>query len=123
MWFLRLLCGLAAGGAIAYVDNVAFGGEVSPIVVVVMLLAATAVAAAIWGRSGWTAAAVTWVCTPLVHLVRHVLGMPDPLQPNTYGSILMLSAFTLVIAAFGVGVGMLVHWTAVPAARHQPRTH
>ena len=45
---MRLCVGLAAGIAVAWVDNFAFEGEVSPIVIVVMLLAATATIAAVW---------------------------------------------------------------------------
>ena len=55
-WPMRLCVGLAAGIAIAWVDNFAFEGEVSPIVIVVMLLAATATIAAVWGRHGWATA-------------------------------------------------------------------
>jgi hypothetical protein len=49
-WRRRVAVGLAAGLAIAYVDNVAFEGEVSPIVTVAMLLATTTTAAGISGR-------------------------------------------------------------------------
>jgi hypothetical protein len=106
---VRLGVGLAAGVAIAYVDNHAFGGEVSPIVIVALLLVATSVASGVWGRRGWPAVAATWITVPLVHVARHVLGLPDTLHPNTYGSILMLAAFTLVIALLGGAVGMLIH--------------
>jgi len=35
------------------VDNYAFQGEVSPVVVVALLLGATTTAASLWGRRGW----------------------------------------------------------------------
>ena len=70
-----------------YVDNGAFQGEVSPIVIVALLVAATA-SRALWGRSGSMAAAVTWACVPLAHVVEHVLELPDTLHPNTYTSTL-----------------------------------
>ena len=101
--------GLAAGAAIVWVDNFAFGGEVSPIVIVVLLLVATTVFAATWGRSGAIAAALTWMCIPLAHVIKHALGLPDSLHPNTYLSILMLGGFTLLVAAIGTGAGMLIH--------------
>jgi hypothetical protein len=107
-WPVRLGAGLAAGAAITYVDNFAFAGEVSPIIIVAMLLVATATAGAIWGQRGWVAVAAAWACVPLAHLVKHVLGLPDTLQPNTYKSILMLAAFTLVVAALGTGCGLLL---------------
>ena len=115
-WPVRLVCGLAVGAAIAYVDNFAFEGEGSPIAIVVMLLVTTTAAAAIWGTRGWIAAAAAWIGVPLAHLVKHVAGLPDTLQPNTYTSIYLLAAFTFVIAAFGTGAGMLVHWTAARTA-------
>ena len=103
---IRIGIGLAGGGAIATVDNLASGGEVSPIVVVAMLLAASAAAGVVWDRDGWVAAAATWVCVPAAHLVKHLLGLPDTLQPNTYVSIAKLAAFTLAIAAIGAGGGV-----------------
>lgn len=106
---MRFGCGFVAGLVIAFVDNIAFQGEVSPIVIVVMLLIAAATAAGLWGRQGWIAAAGTWLCVPLVHLVKHVFGLPDTLHPNTYTSILMLAAFTLAVTALGAGGGLLIH--------------
>ena len=108
-WALRLAVGLVAGAVIAGIDAFAFGGEVSPIVIVSLLLLATTAVAGLWGRAGRLAAAAAWVCLPLGHLVRHVLGLPDTVQPNTYASILLLAAFTFVIAVLGTGAGMLIH--------------
>jgi len=106
-WPPRLGIGLAAGIAIAAVDNFAFEGEVSPTVIVALLLAATATLGAIWGRGGRIAAVGTWACIPLAHVIKHVLGLPDTLHPNTYVSILYLAAFTLVVAIVGTLSGML----------------
>ena len=100
-----------------YVDNCAFQGEVSPIIIVALLLAATAMAGAMWGRSGSIAAAVTWACVPLAHVVKHVLELPDTLHPNTYTSIFYLAAFTLVVATVGTGCGVLVRRLATGPAR------
>ena len=108
-WLKRLAIGLGTGLAIAAVDSFAFGGEVSPIVIVILLVATTAAFGGIWGRGGWTAAVATWVCVPLAHVVKHVLGLPDTLHPNTYTSILMLAAFTLVVTTIGTGAGILLH--------------
>ena len=108
-WLKRLAIGLGTGLAIAAVDSFAFGGEVSPIVIVILLVATTAAFGGIWGRGGWTAAVATWLCVPLAHVVKHVLGLPDTLHPNTYTSILMLAAFTLVVTTIGTGAGILLH--------------
>jgi hypothetical protein len=112
---MRLGAGLVAGAVIVYVDNFAFEGEVSPIIIVAMLLAATATAAAIWGGGGWVPAGVAWAGVPLAHLVKHALGLPDTLHPNTYTSILYLAAFTLFVATVGAGFGLLARWLAVRA--------
>jgi len=116
-WPARLGVGLVAGAAIVYVDNFAFQGEVSPFVIVAMLLAATAMAGAMWGRKGWLAAAVTWACVPLAHIVKHVVGLPDTLHPNTYASILLLAAFTLVVATVGTACGVLSRRLATRSVR------
>jgi hypothetical protein len=107
-WPVRLGVGLAAGAAIGYVDNFAFEGEVSPIIIVALLLAATATFGAIWGRGGWIAAVGTWACVPAAHVIKHVLGLPDTLHPNTWVSIMYLAAFTLVVAIIGTGSGVLL---------------
>lgn len=120
-WSARFGIGLVAGLVIAYVDNFAFDGEVSPIVVVAMLVAIAATAAGIWGRHGWIAAGGAWILVPLVHLIKHVLGLPDTLHPNTYASILLLAAFTLVVTTLGTGVGMLIHRGTGRASRFAAR--
>ncbi len=116
-WPVRLGAGLAAGAAIAYVDNCAFEGEASPIIIVAALFAATAAAGAIWGWRGWVAAGAAWACVPLAHVVKHLLGLPDTLHPNTYTSILYLAVFSLVVAIVGSGCGALVHGLTTGAER------
>jgi hypothetical protein len=100
--------GLAAGMAIATVENFAFEGEVSPIVIVGLLFTMTSIAGWIWGWGGGFASVAAWVCVPLAHVVKHLLGLPDTLQPNTYTSMLMLAVFTFAIAAIGTGCGVLL---------------
>jgi hypothetical protein len=100
--------GFVAGVAIVAVDNFASGGEVSPIVIVAMLFAVTTTAGWIWGWGGWRASVVVWLCVPLAHLVKHLLSLPDTLQPNTYTSILMLAAFTFAVSTIGTGCGVLL---------------
>jgi len=122
-WPAQLGVGLLAGVAIVYVDNFAFQGEVSPFVIVAMLLAATAMAGAMWGRNGWIAAAVIWACVPLAHVAKHLLGLPDTLHPNTYTSISFLAAFTLAVATLGTCCGLLVRRLATGSVRHGERPH
>ena len=93
--FARLIAGCVAGAAIAAVDNFAFGGEISPIFIVGMLLLAAGAAGAIWGPRGVITSAIIWVWLPAAHLVKHVLRLPDTIQPNTYASILELGISAL----------------------------
>jgi hypothetical protein len=113
---LRIALGLVAGAAIAWMDIVAFGGEVTPIVIVALLLGATAAAGALWGRRGWPAAAATWACVPGGHVLLRLLGRPDTIHPDTWGSVLLLAGFTLVVATLGSAAGMLVRRIARSAA-------
>ena len=107
-WPWRFGCGVAVGMAIVAVDNLAFEGEVSPIVIVVP--------AACRHNDGRRHLGSAWLdrlrCNMGLraarNLVKHLLGLPDTLHPNTYTSILMLGAFTFVVAALGTSCGMLV---------------
>ena len=108
-WQMRLLVGLIAGAVIVFIDNFAFQGEVSPIVIVIMLLVSTVTAGAIWKWHAWITAVTIWICVPMAHVVKHLLGLPDTLHPNTYTSILMLAIFTFVISAIGFLFGTLIN--------------
>jgi hypothetical protein len=103
---------MAAGATLAAVDNLAFGGEVSPILIVAMLLVCTAAIGVLWGRRGLVAGTVAWAWLPAAHLVKKVFQLPDTLHPKTYGSILKLAAFSLVITAIGFGLGLLLRQLA-----------
>ena len=105
----RIACGLVIGAFIAFIDNVAFEGEVSPIVIVALLFVTAAAAGFLWGWQGWNVASTAWICVPLTHLVKHMLGLPDSIHPNTYNSIFMLALFTLLITAIGLTGGALLH--------------
>ena len=98
--------GLIVGAGIAAVDNFAFGGEVSPVVIVGMLLVFGAAAGMVWGVRAAVAAAIVWVCLPMAHVLKHMLGLPDTLRPNTYLSILKLGALSFVVTAIGLGFGL-----------------
>jgi len=108
-WQMRLLVGLIAGAVIVFIDNFAFQGEVSPIVIVIMLLVSTITVGAIWKWHAWIAVVTLWICVPIAHVVKHLLGLPDTLHPNTYTSILMLAVFTFVISAIGFLFGTLIN--------------
>ena len=102
-----LLAAVALGVTTAAVDNIALEGEASPILVVALLFGATAMLGALAPRRAWVTALAVSVWVPLAHLVKHVLGMPDTLHPDTYASILLLGVVSLVVAGVGTGCGVL----------------
>ena len=106
---MRLLAGLVAGAIIVFIDNFAFQGEVSPIVIVIMLLVSTITVGAIWKWQAWIAVVTIWICVPLAHVVKHLMGLPDTLHPNTYTSILLLAIFTFVVSAIGFLFGTRIN--------------
>jgi hypothetical protein len=108
-WLIRLLAGLIAGAIIVFIDNFASQGEVSPIVIVIMLLVSTITVGAIWKWPAWISAVTLWIFVPMAHVIKHVLGLPDTLHPNTYTSILLLAVFTFVISAIGFLFGTLIN--------------
>lgn len=108
-WQMCLLVGLIAGAVIVFIDNFAFQGEVSPIVIVIMLLFSTITVGAIWKWQAWISAVTVWICVPMAHVVKHLLDLPDTLHPNTYTSILMLAIFTFIISAIGFLFGTLIN--------------
>jgi hypothetical protein len=119
----RSLVGLLAGAAIVAVDNFAFEGEVSPVVIAAMLLVATLAMGIAWGRGAWAAGFITAACIPLAHLVKHVLGLPDTLHPNTYTSIAWLAVFTLVVATVGTSTGVILYRMGRESSRSSRRRH
>jgi len=118
----RIAVGLIAGAGLAAVDNFAFGGEVSPIVIVALLLVIAGAIGSTWGTRGVVAAAIAWAWLPSAHLMKKVLHLPDTLHPNTYGSILKLAAFSLVVTAIGFGFGLLLRLVALKKTDRNTRT-
>jgi hypothetical protein len=103
---IRVGIGVIVGAGIAAVDNFAFGGEVSPIVIVGMLLVFAAAVGMIWGGRAAVAAAMAWVWVPMAHVLKHLMRLPDTIHPNNYASLLKLGAFTFVVTAIGLGFGL-----------------
>jgi hypothetical protein len=103
---LRLSAGFIAGAGIAAVDNFAFGGEVSPIVIVGMLLLAAGAIGILWGIRGVVAAGMVWIWLPMAHVVKRFFGLPDTIHPNTYASILMIGIFSFAVTGVGLGFGV-----------------
>lgn len=103
----RVAVGAIAGAVISAVDNFAFGGEVSPIVIVAMLLGFAGATGAIWGVRAGFVTAIAWTWLPGIHLLKHLFGLPDTIHPNTCASILKLATFSLTVVAVGLATGLL----------------
>lgn len=54
-WQRQIVIGIVAGVTISIIDNYAFKGEISPIVIVLMLLAASGFWGLLFGWHGWFA--------------------------------------------------------------------
>lgn len=104
------LAGIAAvaGIAISAVENFTFRGEISPIVIVALLLLATASLGIGWGIRAWPSVAAVWFWLPATHVAKHLMGMPDTLHPNTYPSIVALAGFSLIVCCLGFFAGAAV---------------
>jgi hypothetical protein len=75
-----------------------------------MLLVVGAAAGMVWGGvRAAVATAVVWVWLPMAHVLKHVMGLPDTIHPNTYASIMKLGVFTFVVTAIGLGFGLAFH--------------
>lgn len=109
-WPWRLATGLLMGMIITLFDNLLYEGEVSTIVIAMILLIATVTFGVMWGLSGWIAATATWVWVPGTHFVLRVFGLPDTLHPNTFSSIAKLAAFSLLVSSFGLVCGIVLRW-------------
>ncbi len=104
--WLRAGTAALVGCGIAAVDSFAAGGEVSPIVMVAMLVVSCAAAGVVWGVRARLVAVMIWVWLPMAHVLKHALGLPDTIYPNTYSSIAKLGLFTFVVSAIGLGFGL-----------------
>jgi hypothetical protein len=102
---LPVALALVAGLFICAVDNFAFAGEVSPIVIVGLIFLAAAGMACLAPRRRLLTTLAVWIWLPLAHVVKHLAKLPDTLQPNTYASIAMLAGFTLIVSLVGMVAG------------------
>lgn len=80
--WLRAGIAILVGCGIAAVDNFVSGGEVSPIVMVGLLVVSCAVAGVVWGVRATLATVLIWIWLPMAHVIKHMLGLPDTL-PRT----------------------------------------
>ncbi len=100
------------GLCIVLVDLFADGGEISPAVVLLLLLIAGAIVGAIHSRLSLWLALLISISLPAVRLILHLLGYKTTLQPDTVASILMVGAVALCVASIGVLIGAVARRAA-----------
>lgn len=108
--------GLAAGLVVAAVDLYAAGGRVPPVVIVALQIAASGAVGGLWGWLAWPGALAVAAPQPAVHVIRHALGWPDAISPNTWDAIGMMALFALAVAGAGFAAGAVLR--AAVAADH-----
>ncbi len=105
--------GLGAGVGIAAVEAWAAGGHISPVVIVALLLASSGAIGAVWSWRGWPGAVSAAAAPmPLMHMTKHLLGLPDTIQPNTLDTIVMMALFALAVAGAGLAGGAALRQAA-----------
>ena len=105
--------GSTVGLSLSVVETVFFGTQVNPIFAVALLLISAFVFSVLWGKVAWKASFYAWMIFQLVHLLKLVVGLTQAPAANPYLSVLMLGALTLVVTAFGTGIGNLFHKTLI----------
>ena len=110
--YLAYLAAIILGLAIACGDLFADRGEISPAVVLFLLLIAGAIVGAIHGRFSLVLAVLTAISLPGIHLALHLAGRKTTLQPDTVTSILMVGVVAVCAATIGVLIGAAARRTA-----------
>ncbi len=105
---IPLAIALAGGLLISAVDNFAAGGEISPLMILPLLVVGAALLGGVWGFRAAPALVCFWFPLPAAHAVKRILGLRDTLHPNTYASIAMLAIFSFGLCAvtFGIASGI-----------------
>jgi hypothetical protein len=62
----------------------------------------------LWPRQSWRWAASLGPWVPAIHLLRHVWGLPDSINPNNYATILLLVPVSLAVCLIGSFGGSLL---------------
>ena len=102
---LKYVAAVIIGLIISAVDNYAFGGEITPMVIILLLLLATSGMSVIVNTKAYLISIIIWFFLPAVHLIKHLCGLSDSIQPNTIKSILLLALFTFAISQIGFLIG------------------
>lgn len=79
-----------------------------PVVIVALQILASGTIGGLAGWPAWPAAIAVASPLPAVHAIRHALGWPDTISPNTWDSIGMMALFALAVAGAGFAAGAVL---------------
>lgn len=102
-----VVTGVAAGVAVAAIETWG-GGAVRPVVLVALLMAASLGLGLRWGWAGWPGALGAALPVPGLHVAKHVLGLPDFIQPDTYDALVMMALFDVALCGAGLAAGAVL---------------
>lgn len=99
--------GLAAGIVVSAVELYAVGGHLPPVVIVALQIVVAAALGVVWGWTAWPGTLAAALPLPAVHALRHALGWPDTISPNTWDAITMMTLFALAVGGAGLAAGAI----------------
>jgi len=108
---IKYIAAIVIGLFISALDNYAFEGEISPIFIIMLLFLFSSGMALIINTEAYILSIIIWVFLPAVHFIKHLLGLSDSIQPNTYESILLLALVTFAVSQVGFMVGCTIRKT------------
>ena len=91
---------IVLSGTIAYLDAV-FKSDDAPMVILALWILAGGALGIMGPFKPWRWAVVVALGVPAIHLIRHALGLPDNIHPNTYVSILLVGVVGLCAVLAG----------------------
>ena len=106
--FRNCLIAALLGIAVTCADLFADHGELSPVVILLMLAIAGGLTVAVHTRFSFALLLLTAIWLPGVHLALHAAGRKTTLQPDTAGSILLVGLVGLVAVLVGGLIGAAV---------------
>jgi hypothetical protein len=93
------------GLLIAYLDIVSLFGDDSAKVTLLLLIVSSGLLGLIQPRRPWRWAVAIGMCLPVVHFLRHVLGLAESGNLKAYTGILILVAVSLAACLLGAFCG------------------
>lgn len=107
-WQKQIVIGLIIGLTISVIDNYAFKDELSPVVLVLMLLTVSGFSGLLFGWHGWFTVFIIWLFVPATNFIKYIFDLKSTLHPNTINSILKFTLFSFAITVIGFAIGVIL---------------